>query len=158
MIDAVGPAGKAPVAEAAEMCRKMIGEDLAKRRISLIPPPAASKKGFDTWRKEMKQKRTGEVAPLLIMECVEAACKGPTFADGLKVEAAKFSGKGGVMDPETSQFQELQYMFSAERAGGKLDGIVAKPMPIKIVGIVGGGLMGGGIGMSCAEAGMHVKI
>merc|ERR1711957_1078932 len=67
-----------------------------------------------------------------------------------------FSGKGGVTDPNTSQFQELQYMFSAERNGVKIDGLSAKPVPIKSVGIVGAGLMGGGIGMSCAEAGMKV--
>ena len=33
-----------------------------------------------------------------------------------------------------------------------------KPVAIKKVGIVGAGLMGGGIGMSCAEAGIEVVL
>jgi 3-hydroxyacyl-CoA dehydrogenase len=158
VVDAVAPPGGAPLAKAVEFCKSKMGENLDKRRMSLLPPPPPSKKGFAAWRKEMQQKRTGEVAPQLIVDCVEAACKGPSFSDGVKFEQSKFSGKGGVTDPKTSQFQELQYMFSAERNGAKIDGITAKPQAIKSVGIIGGGLMGGGIGMSCAEAGMKVKI
>eukprot|EP00406_Dinophysis_acuminata_P062874 CAMPEP_0179291728 /NCGR_PEP_ID=MMETSP0797-20121207/42486_1 /TAXON_ID=47934 /ORGANISM="Dinophysis acuminata, Strain DAEP01" /LENGTH=361 /DNA_ID=CAMNT_0021000811 /DNA_START=24 /DNA_END=1106 /DNA_ORIENTATION=+ len=159
VVDKVGPPGGAPLQAAAELCRSKMGGDLDARRMSLLPPPPASKKGFDAWRREMQQKRPGEVAPQFIVDCVEAACRGPAFADGVRFERQKFAGKGGVTDPSTSQFQELQYMFSAERAGAKIDGVTAKPLPIRSVGIVGGGLMGGGgIGMACAEAGMQVKI
>ena len=49
-------------------------------------------------------------------------------------------------------------MFFAERGGVKIDGITTKAQDIKSVGIIGGGLMGGGIAMSCAEAGINVKI
>ena len=47
-----------------------------------------------------------------------------------------------MLDPNVSQFQELQHMFSAERDGGKIPGVKAKPQTIKSVGIVGAGLMG----------------
>ena len=50
-------------------------------------------------------------------------------------------------------------MFSAERNGGKLDGIDSSlAKPIRSIGIVGSGLMGGGIGMSCAESGIKVTM
>jgi 3-hydroxyacyl-CoA dehydrogenase len=158
VVDKVVPGDACPIEAAAEFCRSKMGVDLNPRRLSLVPPPPTSKKGFDVWRKEMNQKRAGETAAQLIVDCVEAASKGPTFKDGVKFEAMKFSGPGGVLDPKTSQFQELQYMFSAERDGGKLPAIKTKPQKIRSVGIVGGGLMGGGIGMSCAEAGMSVTI
>jgi 3-hydroxyacyl-CoA dehydrogenase len=158
VVDAIGAPGKAPVNEAISFLHSIIGEDLEPRRLSKVPPPAPSKAGFDTWRANMSKRRAGELAPQLIIDCVEAACKGPTFIDGAKFEAIKFSAPGGVMDPKVSQFQELQYMFSAERDGGKIKGISTKPQKINSVGIIGAGLMGGGIGMSCAEAGISVVL
>ena len=50
----------------------------------------------------------------------------------------------------------MQYMFFAERTCAKVPGLKAKPGPLDMVGIVGAGLMGGGIAMCCAEAGMQV--
>jgi len=52
--------------------------------------------------------------------------------------------------------QALKYIADAEKLGPKIEGVAVQPVEIKKVGIIGSGLMGGGIGMCCAEAGMKV--
>jgi len=56
------------------------------------------------------------------------------------------------------QSRALQYMDFAESECAKVPGLTAKPRPFNTIGIVGGGLMGGGIAMCCAEAGMAVTL
>lgn len=51
-----------------------------------------------------------------------------------------------------------KYMSFAEQECCKVPGLDAQPGPLDKVGIVGSGLMGGGIAMCCAEAGMHVTL
>lgn len=50
----------------------------------------------------------------------------------------------------------LAYVKAAEEQGVKVDGLTVPPATINKVGIVGAGLMGGGIGMCCAEVGIKV--
>ena len=59
-----------------------------------------------------------------------------------------------------NESKALRHMFFAERACSKVDGPAGKTKPIKIktVGVIGAGLMGGGIAMCCANAGMSVII
>eukprot|EP00039_Didymoeca_costata_P016891 m.307876 g.307876 ORF g.307876 m.307876 type:complete len:450 (+) comp16466_c1_seq13:2358-3707(+) len=53
----------------------------------------------------------------------------------------------------------LQYLSAAEKAAKIIPGLAnVTPKPLNSIGIVGAGLMGGGIGMSCADAGMTVRI
>jgi len=121
------------------------------QRISKIPPPPGT--DFDKWRTQMLKKRTGEPAPHAIIRCVEAACKGPTFKDGVNVEQKNFLPL--IVSPES---KALRHVFFAERNGAKVDGLRAKPKPIHSVGIVGAGLMGGGIAMCCANVGIKVYL
>jgi 3-hydroxyacyl-CoA dehydrogenase len=93
------------------------------------------------------------VVAAAIVRCIEGACAGPTFLDGDRVEKKEFAVL--VSSPESNA---LRHMFFAERAGVKIDGLRTKPQPITSVGIVGAGLMGGGIAMCCAEAGIPVTI
>jgi len=51
-----------------------------------------------------------------------------------------------------------EYVRQAEVECARVPGLSAQPGPLERVGIVGAGLMGGGIAMCCAEAGMHVTI
>mmetsp|Transcript_156877 Transcript_156877/g.273034 ORF Transcript_156877/g.273034 Transcript_156877/m.273034 type:complete len:422 (+) Transcript_156877:1-1266(+) len=44
----------------------------------------------------------------------------------------------------------------AEDVCSKIEGLTIDPVPIKKVGIIGSGLMGGGIGMCCAQVGIKV--
>lgn len=61
------------------------------------------------------------------------------------------------MSPES---QGMRYMFAAERGGKKISDIPrsVKPKRINTIGIIGAGLMGGGIGMCCANVGIKVTI
>lgn len=59
-----------------------------------------------------------------------------------------------------TQAAAMQHYFFAERAANKIDGIDPKIdlIPIKTVGILGAGTMGGGIGMNFLSAGIPVTI
>lgn len=149
IVDSVIPSGTDLLDGAIAFAKTKIGQP--PRRIYDMPPPSPT--DFAKWRKQMKRKRRGEPAPLAIIDCVEGACKGPAYKDGLKVERKLF---GKVMfSPESIA---LRYMFFAERAGVKVKGLQAKPKEIKSVGIIGAGLMGGGIAMCCANIGISVVL
>jgi 3-hydroxyacyl-CoA dehydrogenase len=150
VVDKIVPAGTDMVNAAKEFCKTKIGQPTPK--IVEMPPPAPNA-DFGAWEASMAKARPGEIAPQAIIRCVQGAVAGPTFKDGDKVEKSEFGVL--VSSPESSA---LRHMFFAERAGAKVDGLKVKPTPIYKVGIVGAGLMGGGIGMSCAEAGLEVVL
>nr|QJU71803.1 peroxisomal bifunctional protein [Gambierdiscus pacificus] len=149
VVDEIVPKGGDLVAAAVEFCKRQMGKPLPA--ISTKPPPQPC--DFATWSKRMAAQRPGEPAPQAIIKCVQAACAGPTFKDGVKVEMKLFPPL--VASPES---RALRYMFFSERAGNKVEGLKAKPQKIASVGIVGAGLMGGGIAMSCADAGIAVTL
>lgn len=91
------------------------------------------------------------IAPGAIINCLKAACSQGTFEEGLKVEAAEFQRL--VFSVES---KALRHLFFADRMAGKVRGINVKPKPIKKVGILGAGLMGGGIAMCFAQKGVPV--
>ena len=136
---------------AIELCRAKRAEPTL-RSVAKIPPPAPC--DFDAFRRRMAKKRPGEIAPEAIIKCVEAACKGPWEA-GRKTEQKQFIPL--IVSPESTA---LRYMFAAERGGKKISDVPksVKGKKIKSVGIVGAGLMGGGIAMSCANVGIKVTI
>eukprot|EP01060_Flectonema_neradi_P041632 TRINITY_DN993_c6_g1_i1.p1 TRINITY_DN993_c6_g1~~TRINITY_DN993_c6_g1_i1.p1 ORF type:complete len:705 (+),score=201.08 TRINITY_DN993_c6_g1_i1:49-2163(+) len=119
---------------------------LSKRRCAPID--------FEAARKKWGKARKGEVAPQAIIRCVEAACNPELdFAQGMKVEQKEFFP---LLTGDQSK--AMQYMFFAERACWKVPGLNAKPKKLQQIGILGSGLMGGGIAMSCAEAGYDVVL
>jgi len=92
------------------------------------------------------------VAPAAICRCLKAACMKP-WAEGLKVEAEEFTKLVfGV------QSAALRHLFFAERLCSKVPGVNLKPLPIKKVGILGAGLMGGGIAMCFAQKGIPIVL
>lgn len=62
-----------------------------------------------------------------------------------------------MADPQSSA---LRHQFFAERAATKIQGVTAdtKASPVKHVGIIGAGTMGGGIAMCFAQAGFQVTL
>merc|ERR1712063_133235 len=58
------------------------------------------------------------------------------------------------------QSRALQHMFFAERVCNKVEGLAqgVKPRPIRSLGVVGAGLMGGGIAMCAANVGVQVVL
>ena len=150
VVDHIVPKGHDLVQEAVQFCLTKVGTS-SLQRISLLPPPTAA--DFNKWTTLMNKKRKGEPAPHAIIRCVQGACTGPTFADGVRVEQVNFMPL--IASPES---KALRHVFFAERNGAKVEGLKAKPTPIRTVGIVGAGLMGGGIAMCCANVGLRVVL
>jgi 3-hydroxyacyl-CoA dehydrogenase len=96
----------------------------------------------------------GFEAPEANIKCIEAAVALP-FEDGLKVERSEFMKLMGGL-----QATAQRYVFFAERQAAKIDGLPAdvQPLPIKSIGIIGAGTMGGGIAMNFLSVGIPVTI
>ncbi len=104
--------------------------------------------------KKNEKKWRGTVAPFKIVECIEAATRlGPR--EGLAFEDAAFN----VCLKAPASAAQI-HVFFAERAAAKIEGVDAgtPQRPIRSVGVIGAGTMGGGIGMALANAGLPVKI
>lgn len=109
---------------------------------------------FATTRKMLARKTRGFLAPEYNIRCIEAAVNQP-FDEGIKTEGKLFME---LMSGPQSKAQ--QYFFFSEREAGKVPGLAkdVEDIPITKVGVIGGGLMGGGISMNFANAGMPVTI
>jgi 3-hydroxyacyl-CoA dehydrogenase len=109
---------------------------------------------FDRFRKANAKKFRGFEAPQRIIRCIEAAVTLP-FDEGMKVERANFLE---LLNGAQSAAQ--RYVFFAERRVGKIPDVpeVTSAIPVRRVGVVGAGTMGGGIAMSFASAGIPVQI
>jgi len=110
---------------------------------------------FAEFRKANARKFRGFLAPEYNIRCIEAAVNSDSFADGLKVERKLF---GELMAGPQSAAQ--RYYFFAERQANKIPDVPddTPTRPIKKVGIIGAGTMGGGIAMNFANAGIPVII
>ena len=109
---------------------------------------------FARFRQENAHRLRALDAPHACIEAIEAAVTLP-LSDGLKKERALFAS---LVDG--SQSKALQHAFFAERAAAKVDGLTAEVAhrPIRRVGVVGAGTMGGGISMNFLSAGIPVTI
>lgn len=142
---------EAVVKAAVEFAAGKAGTDVTARRLSTVKLQHPGAEAVKAMRAKYSKMRPGEAAPQAIITCIEAATQG-TFQDGINVEAKQF---GELFRGDQSK--ALQYFFFAERECSKIPNLTAKPGPLNTVGIIGAGLMGGGIGMVCAENGMKVK-
>ncbi|MEP6391614.1 MAG: 3-hydroxyacyl-CoA dehydrogenase NAD-binding domain-containing protein [Halioglobus sp.] len=109
---------------------------------------------FDDFRKSIARKTRGFLAPEYNIRCIEAAVNLP-FEEGMAVEAELFRE---LMSGPQSRAQ--QYFFFAERQAGKVPDVPrdTPEIPIKKVGVIGAGTMGGGISMNMANVGIPVTI
>ncbi|MEP4484241.1 MAG: 3-hydroxyacyl-CoA dehydrogenase NAD-binding domain-containing protein [Halioglobus sp.] len=109
---------------------------------------------FDDFRKSIARKTRGFLAPEYNIRCIEAAVNLP-FDEGMAVESELFRE---LMSGPQSRAQ--QYFFFAERQAGKVPDVPrdTPEIPIKKVGVIGAGTMGGGISMNMANVGIPVTI
>ena len=110
---------------------------------------------FADFRKANARKFRGFLAPEYNIRCVEAAVNSDSFDEGLKVERKLF------MELMTgSQSAAQRYYFFAERQANKIPDVPddTPVRPIKTVGILGAGTMGGGIAMNFLNVGIPVTI
>ena len=109
---------------------------------------------FASVRKDIAKKARGFIAPEYAIRAVQAAVEKP-FDEGMEVERELF---GELMRSEQSAAQ--RYVFFAERQVWKVPDVPesTSTLPIKKVGILGAGTMGGGIAMNFANVGLPVTI
>ncbi|WP_135212743.1 3-hydroxyacyl-CoA dehydrogenase NAD-binding domain-containing protein [Vitreimonas flagellata] len=109
---------------------------------------------FERFVTENARKLRGLDAPAACIEAVRAAVD-LSYAEGVKKEREVF-----FKLLTGNQSKALRHVFFAERAAAKIDGIPADTpvLPIKKVGMLGAGTMGGGITMNFLSAGIPVTI
>src|SRR4029453_9940097 len=109
---------------------------------------------FEDFLKENGRKFRGFDAPLKNVEAVKIACAKP-YAEGVLEERRLF-----MELMSGTQAKAQQYFFFAERKAAKIDGLPedAQPRPVRKVGVIGAGTMGGGISMNFLSAGVPVTI
>ena len=158
LIDEVAPEENLRGA-AIEFARRIVaeGRPLAKVRdrnekIEAARPTA--EKMFAEFRAKNARSFRGFEAPEANIKCIEAAVNLP-FDEGLKRERELF-----VPLMMGLQSKAQRYVFFAERQAAKIAGLPedVKPLPIKSVGVLGAGTMGGGIAMNFLNVGVPVTI
>ena len=133
--------------------RRVVAEKrpLKKVRDLKVEAPAGV---FEAFRRANARKFRGFEAPEANIKCIEAAAT-QDFDAGMRTERELFMG---LMNGVQSKAQ--RYLFFAEREAAKIPGLApdAKLRPIKKVGVIGAGTMGGGISMNFLSAGYPVVI
>lgn len=109
---------------------------------------------FDEFRTKNGRKLRGFDAPNAGIAAVKAAGE-MSFEDGVRKERELFTK---LMTG--TQSAAMRHYFFAERAANKIDDVPADTplIPIKKVGIIGAGTMGGGIAMNFLSAGIEIVI
>ncbi|MDG5750534.1 3-hydroxyacyl-CoA dehydrogenase NAD-binding domain-containing protein [Qipengyuania sp. XHP0211] len=109
---------------------------------------------FDRFRASQARKIRGFDAPNAAIEAVKAAGT-MSYAEGVKKERELFTE---LMSG--TQSAAMRHYFFAERAANKIDDVPKDTplIPIKKVGVIGAGTMGGGISMNFLSAGIPVTI
>jgi 3-hydroxyacyl-CoA dehydrogenase len=143
------------VIAAVAFAERAVKDKLALRRLRDLKVPSAGADAFLQFaRNSVKAAAKGLPAPLQCVECVADSVTQP-FDEGLKRERSAFFAL--MATPES---RAARHVFAAERAAGKLPDIPADtPLrPIKTVGVIGAGTMGGGITMNFLNAGTPVVL
>lgn len=109
---------------------------------------------FDQFRAKNARSLRGFDAPNVAIQAVKASTELP-YAEGVKKERELFVG---LMSG--TQSAAMRHYFFAERAANKIDNVdQSVPLiPIRKVGVIGAGTMGGGIAMNFLSAGIPVTI
>lgn len=143
-------------ADALIFMKKLIADKapLIQASARIVDPASVTPTLFADTRATLAKKARGAFAPANIVDCIEAAVSMP-FADGLAYERALF-----LECMHSPQSEALRHAFFAEREAGKIPGLPKDLAlrPIKKIGIVGAGTMGGGIAMNFVNVGIPVVL
>ncbi len=133
--------------------RKVVAENWPLKKVRDREVAGATPELFADFRKANARKFRGFLAPEYNIRCIEASTL--PFDEGMKVERKLFME---LMTGPQSAAQ--RYVFFAERAANKIPDIGddVELLPVKSVGVIGAGTMGGGISMNFLNAGIPVKI
>ena len=138
-------------AAAIDFARRVVAEKRPLKKVRDLKVEAAPGV-FDAFRKANGRRFRGFDAPEANIKCIEAAAS-QDFDTGLRTERELFMG---LMNGVQSKAQ--RYLFFAEREAAKIPGLPAdaRLRPIRKVGMIGAGTMGGGISMNFLSAGYPV--
>lgn len=159
----------AKVAQAAGLVDRMAGEDsltadaiaYAREVADARPLPRASEKPvsvdagvFDNFRKTNAKRFRGYDAPAEIIAVIEETV-GKPYAEGVQRERNGFMKL--IMGVQSAA---MRHIFFAERKASRIDDVPEDIAlrPIRKVGVIGAGTMGGGISMNFLSAGIPVTI
>jgi 3-hydroxyacyl-CoA dehydrogenase len=140
---------------ALSFARRVIREKLPGKRVRDITLDMPTAEAFFQFARNTVKAVAGPYpAPPACVEAVAAAVEMP-FEAGLKRERELFTTL--MLSPESAA---LRHVFQAERAASKIQGVPDDtPLrPIRKVGVIGAGTMGGGIAMSLINAGLPVVL
>ena len=157
LIDELVPEGELR-ASALSFAKKIVAEKRPLKKVRDLNDKVAAARGkpeiFENFRKANSRKFRGFLAPEYNIRCIEAAVNLP-FAEGLAFEHKLFTE---LMAGTQSAAQ--RYVFFAERQVWKIPDVPedTPTIPIKKVGIIGAGTMGGGIAMNFANIGASVTL
>jgi 3-hydroxyacyl-CoA dehydrogenase len=144
------------LAGAVAFAKEVIGKPVPKTRERKDKLGTAEENApiFAAARETAKKKFRGLLAPFKIIDVIEAATKAP-FLEGSDLEAKFFAEC-----VRSSQSQALVHDFFAEREVSKIPDVPRDTpvLPVKTVGVVGAGTMGGGIAMVYLNAGFPVYL
>ncbi len=157
LVDELAEEGKLKEAAIA-FARKIVAEKRPLKKVRENNVKLEAAKGhpeiFANFRKANARKFRGFKAPEANIQCIEAAVN-QSFEEGLKTERKLFMDV--MMGPQSAA---QRYYFFAERLANKIPDVPddTKLIPVKKVGIIGAGTMGGGIAMNFVNAGIPVTI
>ena len=143
---------------AIDFARKVLAENRPLKKVRDLNDKVEAARGkpeiFAAFRKANAKKFRGFMAPENNIKCIEAAVNLP-FDEGLKEERRLFME---LMTGNQSAAQ--RYVFFAERQAAKIPDVPddTPTIPVKKVGVIGAGTMGGGIAMNFLNAGIPVTI
>jgi len=151
IVDAIAKADV--VEEAAQLALSKTPAPVSKRPVSQATRFKALGGGLDMALNQATNQAKGMIAPEAIINCVRAACGTGSFQEGVAIEGKEF---GKLLF--SVQSKAMRHVFFSQRMAGKIAGVKAAPAPIKKVGILGAGLMGGGIAVCFVQKGVPVVL
>jgi 3-hydroxyacyl-CoA dehydrogenase len=157
LVDEIVPEGGLRAA-AVGFAKKVLAEKRQLRKVRELNDKVVAARSkpeiFAEFRKANARKFRGFLAPEYNIRCIEAAVNLP-FDEGLKVERQLFTEL-----LQGTQSAAQRYVFFAERQVWKIPDVPedTPTIPVKTVGIIGAGTMGGGIAMNFANIGIPVTI
>ena len=136
--------------------KQLVAQGKGPRRTRELPVRGAENAAqiFTEKRAQAAKTMRGRASPAKLLEALQAAVERP-FDEGLKVETAISSEL-----EKSIESRALRHLFFAEREARRIPGLSdnMQRRPVKSVGIVGAGTMGGGISMAFANAGIPVTL
>lgn len=137
---------------AVAFAERIVTEGRGVRRTGELPPPPENASLFEETARSLAKKKRGFEAPQRALEAVRFAYQYP-FDEALRREHALC--KELLVSPQS---RALRHLFAAEREVAKIPGLPADTptRSVNKVAVVGMGLMGTGIAMAFANAGIPV--